>query len=694
MVNSKLKPDIDYNESKKLNVEDEGFATYVYETDLLETRVVIGTGKIKYTYTGKDIFYYLIYLMHDDTIVSQIGVLELSKDDVTKFVIDDTVDVEKFVKDGNSLLLYTFVTKEFLQGKANASQNNTFKANATEANATEANATEANATEANATEANATEADESLKEEAEAADADAEADVTQLHFKSNPSSSSSVKPTIQGELFEEIVNVDIPDLLKEETKAEADKLKNKSANANWVQKFMKNDNYRLQSLPKDGDSFFSTILYAFKQIGKKTTIEKLRNIVAEAATLQLLENYSSMYTSLNNEIADNEHKISVIKKHIAETKERYKNTNDIATNKNLLEQINRFKEDAKVFQKHIANVQPKIERFKFMKDVHSLQQLRAKLLESSYLADEFAISKVEEKLNIKMIIMSKDKFDDGDEDSVMMCAGANGDVTKPEYYILVSFDGTHYDLVSYKDKKILKFSEIPYYIKILVVNKCIERNAGVFHLVSDFRDFQTKFGIDPVNNSYESATVVSELYDDTVHFMFYINSANSKPGKGSGEKVDNKRSLLFKDLELVMNWRRQLDDEFASPFMLDNKQWQTVEHYYQASKFKKGFPDFYATFSLDSGSEISSDVKKAKAAGGKSGRFEKMLMRPNHIKLDADFYGGRDIVERTKAVKAKFEQNEDLKKTLLSTKKAKLLHFVRGSEPEIDTVLMQVRQGF
>ncbi len=675
MVNSKLKPDIDYNESKKLNVEDEGFSTYVYETDLLETRVVIGTGKIKYTYTGKDIFYYLIYLMHDDAIVSQIGVLELSKDDVTKFVIDDTVDVEKFVKDGNSLLLYNFVTKEFLQGKAKASEATAFKASETNAfNASEA------------------EAKAKAKEEEEE-DADADADVTQLHFKNNPSS-SSLKPIIQGELFEEIVNVDIPDLLKEETKADADKLKNKSANANWVQKFMKNDNYRLQSLPKDGDSFFSTILYAFKQIGKKTTIEKLRNIVAEAATLQLLENYSSMYTSLNNEIADNEHKISVIKKHIAETKERYKNTNDIATNKNLLEQINRFKEDAKVFQKHIANVQPKIERFKFMKDVHSLQQLRAKLLESSYLADEFAISKVEEKLNIKMIIMSKDKFDDGDEDSVMMCAGANGDVTKPEYYMLVSFDGTYYDLVSYKDKKILKFSEIPYYIKILVVNKCIERNAGVFHLVSDFRDFQTKFGIDPVNNSYESATVVSELYDDTVHFMFYINSANSKPGKGSGEKVDNKRSLLFKDLELVMNWRRQLDDEFASPFMLDNKQWQTVEHYYQASKFKKGFPDFYATFSLDSGSEISSDVKKAKAAGGKSGRFEKMLMRPNHIKLDADFYGGRDIVERTKAVKAKFEQNEDLKKTLLSTKKAKLLHFVRGSEPEIDTVLMQVRQGF
>jgi predicted NAD-dependent protein-ADP-ribosyltransferase YbiA (DUF1768 family) len=125
---------------------------------------------------------------------------------------------------------------------------------------------------------------------------------------------------------------------------------------------------------------------------------------------------------------------------------------------------------------------------------------------------------------------------------------------------------------------------------------------------------------------------------------------------------------------------------------LDNKQWQTVEHYYQASKFKKGFPDFYSSFSLDSGSEIAMDVKKAKAAGGKTGRFEKELIRPNHVKLDADFYGGRDIIERTVAVKAKFQQNSDLKTTLVKTKDAKLLHFVRGSPSEIDTILMETRK--
>jgi len=665
MVNSILKPEIVYNESKKLNVEDEGFATFVYETELLDKRVVIGTGKVKYTYTGKNVFYCLIYLMRGDTILSQIGIIELSKNDVTKYLIDDNVDVEKFVNDGNEILLYSFVDKEFLEsfGETKPLQDKVID----------------------------TKEEEKKEENAEEEDEE-EKDVTELQF-TQPKEQQSEKKMVSkgGEIFEDIPNADIPDLLKEETKADADKLKNKSANLNWVQRFMKNDNYRLQGVAKDGDSFFSVILYAFKQIGKKTTVELLRNIVAQAANNELLENYSAIYNSFNNDVADNEHKINIIKKNISQTKERYKNTNDLNTNRALLEQINSFKEDAKKFQKYSANAQPMIEHYNFMKDVHTLDQLRVKMMDSSYYADEFAVAKIEEKLNIKVIVLSKDKFDDGDEDGVMMCSAGAGNVAKPDYYILCSFDGNCYDLISYKDKKILKFSEIPYYIKTLVVNKCIERNAGAFHHVSDFRDFQTKFGIDPVNNSYESATVISELYDDHVHFMFHSNSADSKPGKGSGEKIDTKYAVLFKDLALVKNWRRQLDDEFVAPFMLDNKQWQTVEHYYQASKFKKGFPDFYASFSLDSGSEIASDVKKAKAAGGKSGRFEKQLLRPNNIKLDADFYGGRDVVERTNAVKAKFEQNEELRKTLLFTKKAKLLHFVRGGEPEIDTVLMKMR---
>ena len=660
MVYSILKPEIEYNESKKLNVEDEGFSTFLYEVEIFETRVIVGVGKIKYTYTGKNIFYYLIYLMQNDAIRSQIGVFELSKNDVARYTNDENdMDVEKFLKDGNSMLLYSFVTKEFLGD--GSTRDNRSKIEEPKK--------------------------EEKQEDSKGEEKDNDDDVTDLHFE--PSDSSTKTPIIiAGSIFEEIANADIPDLLKEESKSDAEKLKNKSANLNWIQKFMKNDNYRLQSIAKDDDSFFATILYAFKQIGKKTTIERLRQVVSEAVNVDLLKQYSSIYHSFNNEISDNEHKIEIIKKNVHQTKERYKSTNDIATNKKLLEQIGVFKEDAKLFQKRIRMAQQRQEPFKFMKDVHTLEQLRAKPI----IVDNFAISKLEEELNVKFIALSKKRFDAGDEDGVMQCSLGEGNITKPDYYILLSLDANHhFDLVSYKDKKILKFSEIPYFIKTLVVNKCIERNAGSFHHITDFRDFQTKLGIDPLASD-SAAVVISELYDDTTHFMFYVKSADEDPGEGSGERIKYENRGKFKDLLLIENWRQQLDDEFVSPFMLDNKQWQTVEHYYQASKFKKGFPDFYSSFSLDSGSETAMDVKKAKAAGGKTGRFEKELIRPNHIKLDADFYGGRDIIERRVAVKAKFQQNSDLKTTLVKTKDAKLLHFVRGSPSEIDTILMETRK--
>jgi len=35
----------------------------------------------------------------------------------------------------------------------------------------------------------------------------------------------------------------------------------------------------------------------------------------------------------------------------------------------------------------------------------------------------------------------------------------------------------------------------------------------------------------------------------------------------------------------------------------------------------------------------------------------------------------------------------NLNKVLLDTKKAKLLHFVRGSEPEVDLLLMELRKN-
>jgi predicted NAD-dependent protein-ADP-ribosyltransferase YbiA (DUF1768 family) len=662
MVNSKIKPEIEYNESKRIDAEDMDYKTSVYEAEIHGKRVAIGVGKMKYTYTGKNVLFYPVYLLSDNDVVkSQIGVFEMESKDLSSYMdTENAFDAENFATAGNGMVLYGFVDEEFL--KMAKSDPEFYKKDFS-------------------------------KEVVEVVEEDALLGVMDLQQKQNPKIQEREKEEGKA-IFEEIGNADIPEMLKEETKSEADALKNPSANSNWMQKFMQNENYRVQDVPPDGDCFFTVIMEAFKQNGKKTTIARLREIVAESATSQLFEEYAMLFNMYKGEIETNESNIGKISEKIKELKIRYEKTTEKKDKDLLVKNIESMTNDKKTFKKNIAVAEHDGQHFQFMKDVSTLEEMKEKMKHSAYWADEFAISKLEEKLNVKMIILDEGNYKNGSEDAVMQCAsGINGIPNpNPEFYIITSYTGNHYRLISYKDKKIFKFSEIPYYIKTLIVNKCIERNAGQFHQITDFRRFQEKFGINPVLNSYSAEPAInSELYDDTIHFMFYEKSADAKPGTGSGEKIGKQDLLEFAELRVVPGWRRMLDDESVAPFTQDGKQWQTVEHYYQGSKFKKGFPDFYATFSLDSGSEICNNVKKAKGAGGKTGKFEKQVLRPNDIKLDSDFYGGRDKIERFSALSAKFEQNLDFKKVLMDTKKAKLLHFVRGSEPEVDMALMDLR---
>ena len=81
----------------------------------------------------------------------------------------------------------------------------------------------------------------------------------------------------------------------------------------------------------------------------------------------------------------------------------------------------------------------------------------------------------------------------------------------------------------------------------------------------------------------------------------------------------------------------------------------------------------------------------AKGAGGKTGKYQEKLIRPNTVVVDPDFFAERADKEMYDAQQAKFTQNEDLKELLLETKNAKLTHHVRGQEPEVFDGLMIIR---
>ena len=218
-------------------------------------------------------------------------------------------------------------------------------------------------------------------------------------------------------------------------------------------------------------------------------------------------------------------------------------------------------------------------------------------------------------------------------------------------------------------------------IKKLKNNKNITNKYKKMESPSEVKDIEMELvSFDKINDFVEK----HKLYNPEIKFYFYSGSKNAVPGKGTRETIPIDLIKNYKDsLSEYPDFRKMLSNFGEAPFSLDGLKWNSVEHYYQASKFKKNNPDFYRLFSLNSGSELSTNPVMAKAYGGKSGKYKGKLVRPKNILIDEDFFNGRGDKEMFDSQLAKFTQSESMRNMLLATGDAQLMHTIPRSTKSI-----------
>ena len=637
MVLSKLDSRIKYDESRLVYDEDIGMDASLYEIfpDALEYKVNVAIGKIKYTYVEKNVIFFPLYLINNNEVIMRIGVFEVLSNKVTELMNElNEIDLTKLYN--TEPVLFSYANKKTLREYSSDKPKINLKSD--------------------------DEKDEKDEESDEVFD--------------------SVKA-----LGKQEIDFETEETAKTERENYVERV-----NTTWIEKFMKNNNYSLLDNEGEGDCFFYVLRDAFLGIGKETNVTRLRNILSYEADEETFQTYKLLFDNYKSSLLTSKEDSEKVKSELKLLKDKFKLTKDRNTQLMLQKQMKTKVDDFNRIKAEVELTKENLKEVKIMSGVKNVEAFRKKIRSCEFWADTWALSTMERIMNVKLILLSSEAYDTDDKDNVLVCGQMNDSkleglgIFNPDYYIIVDFVGDHYKLITYRDKRMLTFQEIPHDLKRLILLKCLEGNDGYYNIIPDFAELKEQYKKD----GDETLPVIEEegtkLFNDDTVFQIYPKS-NDKPlpGKGSGEKIE-KNDKRFAELHKIMNWRKKLSNSFDEPFELDGYNWSSVEHYINANKFLSN-SDFYKLFTIESGNKIAKAVELAIDAGDE----KKSKIRPKEIKVDEEYEMNKsNILE--KALFAKFSQSDSLKILLQETKDAKIVHYKRGSDPIVLTELMRVRE--
>ena len=779
MVRSKLVPSINYIELKSLDPSDTQEHNYkapLYEASVLGINTIISVGNIKNTYISQNIVYYPVYLIKNEKVISQIGVYEMFQSDISLLLDDDgDINLEK----APSPLLYSFVKKSLIQQAVYIAENP--QAESTKM-LSSVKAPGLKSKKISTISLASLASLESLQDKVAVSDVNkGDNDDEERDEALQAAIRASLQPVRLSAVPLKRKNIPVQNIQQSIAENEAYRI---IKDEPWVQSYYHNNNFKVVQNQGGGDCMFMAVCQAFLSIEPDSDISviKLRRLLASVLTESQYTDYRERYEMFSKtlkQLRDENTRLITENEDIARRavepgisltdKTALKLQSDM-NKKRHLEIIG----EVQLYKDYLRDVY-------FMKGIKNIEALRAMIrkgeMTSEYWGDEWAISSLELILNVKFIILSYRDYMEHNklpytQSNVVICGtdvdetryreidillrkeGESGSavsaaaspnpekpqlkefsVVNPDYYIILSHTGLHYELVTYRDTAIFTFQEIPFCVKLQIANRCIESSdkslssfSGTYQKIPQFILFyKQELGLEGIGKdagavgqgggggrgSYSSNDILTANphFDPSIVLIYYSKSPDDLPGHAQGDHISNKNKSAF--ISLVAsgkgnnNWRKKLSNEWSEPFTLDGHRWLSVEHYYQANKFVKRHPEFYLLFTMDANkkskyyddtsilSRISQDVDLAKVAGKKIPKTiidkKKVTLRPDDVDIDSEFFNGRNTRVLEDGTMAKFDQNENLAKILLMTNNAKLINYVFSKPPTVSYHLMRVR---
>jgi predicted NAD-dependent protein-ADP-ribosyltransferase YbiA (DUF1768 family) len=519
---------------------------------------------------------------------------------------------------------------------------------------------------------------------------------------------------------EEVVNQ-----LFEESREKAAQLR-KENDKNWISQFMKNEQYDIEDIPDTNDSLFTTIKNAFSKIKIVLYENKIRENYANSKFVEKDFFYKKrIYDENKTRLVELMNREKDLKKEKVRIEEEYKKNRTLQ----LKEEHTRVKEQIKLVRRDIDEINESIKEIDF-ENINTIDKYRDYIKSKRFSGDENSLLYLESIMNIKFIIFLKDANDENDIKSVVDCGKRNPELIDdfiPEHYILLEYTEktNRYNLVGYDGKFIFQFRELPYDLKEIISNKCVEGIEGNFINIPDFKNFHVNVKsreLPSIHPEMEISIESIQRLNDGVKLFIYCSSSSSKtPGKITGEVMPDNQVHKYIELKGIKNWRCILDNSYDGTdiesednkkpyqFELNGFYWMSVDHYINAIKFIEEHPKYYESFALAAVGEereivragdLAKDVQLAQFIGnkpagtlfkGKENGDLKGYYRKSSIQIDASYNEEKASTALYNALFSKFNQNPNFKKVLLATNDSLLVNAPSKKKQTDAEELMRVR---